>query len=120
MCVQPSLHGVKFGSGEALPNGVVICLSMMIGRLEKCQLEDVLRLTSNFRHFTRASTMSVSGITATNLEFFNNQVRHSLHRTSTTTRTIAHAHAPPHTHTHHRTRTTAHAHVTVLTLGALL
>lgn len=70
---RPSLHGVKFGSGEALPNGVVICLSMMIGRLEKCQLEDVLRLTSNFRHFTRASTMSVSGITATNLEFFNNQ-----------------------------------------------
>jgi hypothetical protein len=73
--VQPSLRGVRFGStGEALPNGVVICLSMLIGRLEKCQLEDVLRLTTNFRHFTRASTMSVSGITATNLEFFNNQV----------------------------------------------
>jgi len=71
-----ALRDIKFGTADqaaVLPPGVIVCLSMLIGRLEKCQLEAVLRLTTNFRHFSRASTMAVSGTTISNLELFHNQ-----------------------------------------------
>ncbi|KAL6067844.1 Mismatch repair protein msh3 [Balamuthia mandrillaris] len=56
-----------------LPQSILPCFSVLVEHLSSYHLANALRLTTNFKHFSNATTMFLPGSTLANLELFQTQ-----------------------------------------------